>query len=334
MTQIISQEQMLQDFQKFLEQHCDQRNGKLVYEMYYDYRDNLSAEMIHEAFEKNKNETNDAMQAINYYLWEEIPFFDERYYDNCHYLIETFLQEHPMYKLLDDELDINQELTEYYQDTVYFDENLEDLLEKSEPEDLTIYLGNNWDDDYSNEYIFQELLEAEEDDTLNQKLTDPETQSELGHSRLNWLLQTQGYSVNDLFDEHKRQKSAFLNDVYDMIGELNLVGYQVILQPNSQNWQAMFDLYRKQPVKVLEGTTGLLFNCTHGSGSLTEFELEKDIILPPKMVANFDIRYINQPYDYSPGAVYGEGNNYNWRKEEQLQSLNETELNNLIEKER
>lgn len=322
MTQIISQEQMLQDFQKFLEQNLEQKDGKLVYEMYYDYRDNLSAEMIHEAFENNKNETDDAMQAIIYYLWEEVPFFDEQYYDNCHYLIENFLQKYPMYKLLDGELDIDQELTEYYQDNVCFNENLEDLLEKSEPEDLVIYLGNNWDDDYSNEYIFQELLEAEEDKTLNQKLIDPETQSELGHSRLNWLLQTQGYTVNDLFDEHKRQQSAFLSDVYDMIGEFELFGYQVILQPNSQNWQAMFDLYRKQPVKVLEGTTGLLFNCTHGSGSLTEFELEKDIILPPKMVADFDIRYINQPYNYSPGAVYGEGNNYNWRKEEQLRSLN------------
>lgn len=323
MTQIISQEQMLQDFQKFLEQNIEQKDGKLVYEMYYDYCDNLSAENIHEAFENNKNETDNAMQAINYYLWEENPFFDEFYYNFCNELIKDFLQENPMYKSLDNELDINQELTEYYQDNVYFNENIENLMENSEPEDLVIYLGNNWDDDYSNEYIFQELLEAEEDETLNQKLTDPETQSELGHSRLNWLLQTQGYNVNDLFDKHKRQQSAFLNDVYDMIGELNLVGYQVILQPNSQNWQAMFDIYRKQPVKVLEGTTGLLFNCTHGSGSLTEFELEKDMILPPKMVANFDIRYINQPYDYSPGAVYGGGNNYNWRKEEQLQSLNE-----------
>lgn len=322
MTQIISQEKMLQDFQKFLEQNLEQKDGKLVYDMYYDYRDNLSAKMIHEAFENNKNETDDAMQAINYYLWEEVPFFDEQYYDNCRYLIENFLQKYPMYKLLDGELDVNQELTEYYQDTVYFNENLEALLKNSEPEDLVIYLGNNWDDDYSNEYIFQELLEAEEDKNLAEKLTDPETQSELGHSRLNWLLQTQGYTVNDLFDEHKRQQSKFLSDVYDMIGELNLVGYQVILQPNSQNWQAMFDLYRKQPVKVLEGTIGLLFNCTHGSGSLTEFELEKDIMLPPKMVADFDIRYINQPYNYSPGAVYGEGNNYNWRKEEQLRSLN------------
>lgn len=35
-----------------------------------------------------------------------------------------------------------------------------------------------------------------------------------------------------------------------------------------------------------------------------------------------------------PWGCQGEGNNYNWRKEEQLQSLNETELNNLIEKER
>lgn len=334
MTQIVSQERMFQDFKNFLENNCNQRNGKLVYEMYYDYRDNLNAKTIHKAFQNNKNETDNAMQAINYYLWEEVPFFDEPYYNDCNELIEDFLQEHPMYKLLDDELDVNQELTEYYQDNVYFNENLENLMENSQPEDLTIYLGNNWDDDYSNEYIFQELLEAEEDEMLNQKLTDPETQSELGHSRLNWLIQTQGYTVNDLFDERKRQKSNFLNDVYDMINEVSLFGYQVILQPNSQNWQAMFDLYRKQPVKVLKGTIGLLFNCTHGSGSLTEFELEKDMILPPKIVANFDIRYINQPYDYSPGAVYGERNNYNWRKEEQLQSLNETELNNLIEKER
>lgn len=325
MTQIVSQEQMLQDFQAFLEHRCDQRDGKLVYDMYYDYRDNLNAETIHKAFQNNKNETNNAIQAINYYLWEEVPFFDEPYYNDCNELIEDFLKEHPMYKSLNDELDVNQELTEYYQDNVYLNENLEDLLKNSEPEDLVIYLGNNWDDDYSNEYIFQELLEAEEDETLNQKLTDPETQSELGHSRLNWLLQTQGYTVNDLFDKHKRQQSAFLNNVYDMIGELNLVGYQVILQPNSRNWQAMFNLYRKQPVKIIKGTVGLLFNCTHGSGSLTEFELEKDIILPPKMVADSDIRYINQPYNYSPGAVYGEGNSYNWRKEEQLQSLNETE---------
>lgn len=323
MTQIVSQEQMFQDFQAFLEQRCNQRDGKLVYDMYYDYRDNLSAEMIHEAFEKNKNETDDAMQAIICYLWEENPFFDEFYYNFCDELIKDFLEEHPMYKSLDDELDVNLELTEYYQDTVYFDEHLEDLLKNSEPEDLTIYLGNNWDDDYSNEYIFQELLEAEEDKTLNQKLSDTETQSELGHSSLNWLIQTQGYTVNDLFDEHKRQQSNFLRDVYDMINEFELFGYQVILQPNSQNWQAMFDLYRKQPVKVLKGTVGLLFNCIHGSGGATEFELEKDIILPPEKVADFDIRYINQPYNYSPGAVYGEGNSYNWRKEEQLQSLSE-----------
>jgi len=103
MTQIISKEQMFQDFQKLLEQRCNQRDGKLVYDMYYDYRDNLSAETIHEAFEKNKTETDDAMQAINYYLWEEIPFFDEPYYNECNELIEDFLKENPMYKSLDDE---------------------------------------------------------------------------------------------------------------------------------------------------------------------------------------------------------------------------------------
>lgn len=36
MTQIVSQEKMLQDFQAFLEHPCNQRDSKLVYNMYYN----------------------------------------------------------------------------------------------------------------------------------------------------------------------------------------------------------------------------------------------------------------------------------------------------------
>lgn len=83
---------------------------------------------------------------------------------------------------------------------------------------------------------------------------------------IDWLMQTQGYSREDLISEEKREKSVFLTTLYEeLFGYMNgLDGCQLIAIPDSDDFEAILNLTRRKNVKINKGTNFGFFNRIHG----------------------------------------------------------------------
>ena len=184
------------------------------------------------------------------------------------------------------------DLCDYYRELfaeyVDLDYGAKDLLKNSTPEDLTIFFGGYWDDDYGNieEHYNQD----------NKTVSTP----------VEWLLETQGYTEEDLHNEDKRQTSAFLTSLYDELYDMSdLSDYQLVAIPDSNNWNAIVTLCRKESAIIHKSTTFGLFDSVHGGGSLMGITLEKDIFVDDQTpIHRVAIQEGRQWLDYTPKAVY------------------------------
>lgn len=178
---------------------------------------------------------------------------------------------------------------ELFNDYIETDFNVETLLRNSTPDDITIYFGQSWDDDYH---------------AIDERYNDHDTTVS---TPIEWLIATQGYAPEDLANEETVLKSPFLTslseELYDYDTELD--GMQLIAIPDSNDFEAILAVARKQGVIKASKTFGL-FNRIHGGGSGLSIELEKDIRLDESApIHDLTLAYRNNSYDYSPDAVYG-----------------------------
>ena len=243
-------------FVAFLDKHY---NGKLKETLYIDYTESLSAEdmakFVSQAIEyKMPIET-----LVNDYILENSDWCPE--FDVIRAFIEATNQKE------EDFFDCGPtDLCDYYRELfaeyVDLDYGAKDLLKNSTPEDLTIFFGSYWDDDYGNI-----------EERYNQDNKSIETPIE-------WLLETQGYTENDLHNESKRQESVFLKSLYDELYDMSdLSNFQLIAIPDSNNWDAIVALCQKEGAIIRKTTTFGLFDSVHGGGSLMGITLEKDIFV-------------------------------------------------------
>lgn len=245
--------------------------------LYWDYRDDVSATaqetILKDALE---NETTFAT-AATWYVEEHMEWLPD------YEAINKFYDQNP-------EVDEDDEFyLELFNDYIETDFNVEQLLRNSAPEDMTIYFGQSWDDDYH-------AIEARYND-------DDTTVS----TPVEWLIATQDYAPEDLKNEETVLKSPFLTslseELYDYDTELD--GMQLIAIPDSNNFEAILAVALKQGV-IKASTTFGLFNRIHGGGSGLGIELEKDIQLDESApIYDLTLAYRDNSYDYSPDAVYG-----------------------------
>lgn len=292
-----------EQFIRFVSEYAYHYSGqnKPTLEFYVDYRDEISSSTMEQIFANAKKYKMNLMQAL--LDWgENERWFDESNVDFYQHLA-NFRHENPEYdEMLDDEV-LKDELMDIFYDHFYFDYNVEQFLNNSTPEDLTLYFGENWDDDYIEHTIFQSIDPYEKDEVTDDFIKECED------TRIGWLIKTQGYQVKDLYDQEKRAKSAFLQSVFEELYAYynGLEGMQLIAIPDSTNWQAIYQLYNdKKGVIVKAGTTFGLFNSVHGSGSGLGIEIEKDILIDEQSkLYKVEIARKYHSYDYSPDAVYG-----------------------------
>ena len=244
--------------------------------LYWDYHDELSSTaqetILKDALE---NETTFAI-ATAWYIEENMEWLPD------YEAINKFYEQNPDVEE-DDEFYL-----ELFNDYIETDFNVEQLLRNSAPDDMTIYFGQSWDDDYR-------LIE----NRYNENTTDS--------TPIEWLIATQGYTPEDLKNEETVLKSPFLTslseELYDYDTELD--GMQLIAIPDSNDFKAILAVARKQGV-IKASTTFGLFNRIHGGGSGLGIELEKDIQLDESApLHDITLAYRDNSYDYSPDAVYG-----------------------------
>ena len=269
-----------EDFQKeitFVKFLKDKYDDNFTETLYWDYRDELSATaqetILKEALQNDTSFENEA----TWYVQENMEWLPD--YEK----INEFYERNPD---LEEDDDFYLEL---FNDYIETDHNVETLLRNSAPEDMTIYFGQNWDDDYH---------------AIEERYNDNDTTVS---TPIEWLIATQGYAPEDLTNEETVLKSPFLTslseELYDYDTELD--GMQLIAIPDSNDFEAILAVARKQGV-IKASTTFGLFNRIHGGGSGLGIELEKDIRLDESApLHDVTLAYRNNSYDYSPDAVYG-----------------------------
>lgn len=269
-----------EDFQKeitFVKFLKDKYDDNFTETLYWDYRDELSATaqetILKEALQNDTSFENEA----TWYVQENMEWLPD--YEK----INEFYERNPD---LEEDDDFYLEL---FNDYIETDHNVETLLRNSAPEDMTIYFGQSWDDDYH---------------AIEERYNDNDTTVS---TPIEWLIATQGYAPEDLTNEETVLKSPFLTslseELYDYDTELD--GMQLIAIPDSNDFEAILAVARKQGV-IKASTTFGLFNRIHGGGSGLGIELEKDIQLDESApLHDITLAYHNNSYDYSPDAVYG-----------------------------
>lgn len=261
-------------FVKFLKETY---KDDLIEALYWDYNDQLSSTAL-ETILKNalENETTFAT-ATAWYVEEHMEWLPD------YEAINKFYDQNPEVEE-DDEFYL-----ELFNDYIETDFNVEQLLRNSAPDDMTIYFGQSWDDDYN-------AIEERYNDN-NTTISTP----------IEWLIATQGYAPEDLANEETVLKSPFLTslceELYDY--DTELYGMQLIAIPDSNDFEAILAVARKKGV-IKASTTFGLFNRIHGCGSGLSIEFEKDIQLDDSApIHEVTLAYRNNSYDYSPDAVYG-----------------------------
>lgn len=269
---------------------------------YVDYRDELQSSTMEKIFEQAKKWDMSLEDSIYDWLESDLCFdgSDVDFYKH----LSDFKENYPEYydEIVDNEI-LQDELMDKFYDSFNFDYGIEQLLSNSRPDDLTLYFGSDWDDDYLENSIFQDV-----DPYENDEITD-EFLSECDNTMIGWLVKSQGYQVKDIFDSEKRKNSKFLKSVfeelYDYINGLD--GMQLVAIPDSTDWEAIYKLYNKNKGVILKaGTCFGLFNSVYGSGSGLGIETEKDILIDEKSkLYKVEIARKNDSYNYSPDTVYG-----------------------------
>lgn len=268
------------------------------YEHYWDYREDLSSNDLEKILNlANTEKAESFVQATQWYLFQECPELDT---EDIDYVISEFYKTcREKVDKIKDTLDWEEYsfLSDIFYDTIDYDLDVETLLSHSAPEDLTVYFGETWDDTYADiEYDFIEIFDK------------PEFLTNERNTPIDWLMQTQGYTREDLVSEETREKSVFLTTLYEELFDYmnGLEGCQLIAIPDSDDFEAILNLTRRKNVKINKGTNFGFFNRIHGSGCGLSIELEKDIIInETSPIHEVTLKTYNNSWDYSPNAVYG-----------------------------
>lgn len=289
----------VEDFLRSTDAFYINPEGDMVYSEYWDYRDSLQPSTLKHIIDYAKQYETSIISALYDYACEnDWLLFDTELFK----LADQYMDEYCDSIIDADDLDVLDTIRDYIVDIVKYEHNLEDLLNNSTLDDLTIYFGENWDDSYNDLNVW---IDAHKEFEETAQICN-DTINELKSTTVGWLVKSQGYDVVDIFTN---KDDEFCKQVYSELYEYesDLSALQLIALPYTTDFDAVLDLYNKKPVIIKEGTAFGLFNRIHGSGSGLGIITVKDINLAnvKEIEIEVDIEYQDSSYNYSPNAVYG-----------------------------
>ena len=276
-------------------------------------------EFVNENKEKYKNDSKPKLSMLQDYLFENDFFMENEdyFYNEVRDTIENFLKD-----LYDEEYEVAYENATYdeieyfqetYQNLTTIDYNFESILNDIKIDEVVIFVtpnGEDVEDSFRDFKIFENnngVLSPSNfsEITLEEALLELEDENERP-SPLNWLIQTQGYELTDLYDNSKIQNSSFLKSLTteicdyedDLSGNLAFrfpeVPFNEVFEFEDNNT----NLFVKAGDNIEVG----IFNCIYGSGSGMQIELEKDLVIPKEFI---QVSRTGKSIGYMPADVYG-----------------------------
>lgn len=276
-------------------------------------------EYVEENKERYKNDEKPYLFMLQDYLFENDFFMDNE--DECYNMVRDTVEEFlkntygEEYENAYEEADIDeiQYLQDIAQENVEIDYHFESILEDLKIDEVVLFISPNEEDVEDNFHslsIFGEENGALSpsnfsEETLEEALAGLEDENN-ETSPLNWLMQTQGYELIDLYDKDKVENSVFLrtltSELSDYQNELN--GSLVFRFPDIPLEQIFNFEENKENVLVKAGDNVEvgIYDCVYGSGSGMQVKLEKDVVIPKDYI---QISRTGKSIGYMPSEVYG-----------------------------
>ena len=271
---------------------------------YWDRDDSFSSKELESIMESAiENESNNFEYEADDYL-----LFDDNVYNNVvsgdinNIINDFYIQNKHSDEIRELDKSNYIDLLDIFGDMISYDINAAQLLEHSRFEDLTLHFPE--DESITDTSIYDNFV----------KIFDTPKFLEVPRvTTLDWLLNTQGYTREDLQSEDKHNKSVFLKSLYeelfDYISSDDIAYCHLIALPESNDFNAILNLATKREVIIKKNTPFGLFDPFNGSGSGLGITLEKDILMNKKTSNDYDI-YLTYSYsttfgNYSPISVYG-----------------------------
>ena len=222
---------------------------------------------------KWENNIDDYKTAVHYYLED---CYSESIFEEINekeiYLVNTILKKYTDYEEDSDEYgEMSEKLYEVVIDNFKSDYAIDDLLSYSDVGELTIFLNNKetgvtLEDELDRTEVFNDYERLEEDLTEKRNFNP-----------ITFLIQSQGYELEDFYDDEKVKNSVFLSSLKEELEEID--GGAVYFSKIGSNALEVLELQESEkniiiPKDVYVG----VFNYCNGSGTCG-IELEKEIIL-------------------------------------------------------
>ena len=267
-------------------------------EFNWNYDDEFSKEQIDEIKdlkEKNKYETFE--DAVSDYLADMNSTTINEMQMN---VVEEVLKKYVDYDKYSDEYErLSEQLLEMVEENFEIDINEMEVLGNTRIEEINVFLCENnknslYGESFSMENYKNPILLKEE---LEKDKFNPVV----------FLIQSQGYEVEDLFDKEKVENSKFLKSLKEEFENVSGTDYaNLVFSKISANYTDLMELENSEDnIKIPKEMSFVgLIDTNGGAGSLLSIELEKDIVINrdnAKIVSDFN----DEGEGYSVQRIFG-----------------------------
>ena len=194
------------------------------------------------------------------------------------YLIDQVLSKYVDYPVESIEYEeVLTKLNEVILDNFVNDYNVDELIKNTKADELDVFLISNNENTLEDE--IENIAMFEEYENLENSLDSKD------FNAIAFLVQSQGYEVEDLYDKEKVENSKFLKSLQSEIQE-NYEGGSIVFSKIGVDLEEVLSLQNSKDNIIIpkEGLYVGIHNVVDGSSSMLEVELEKEIILNRKNV--------------------------------------------------
>lgn len=304
-------------------------------------------EYVEENKERYKNDEKLYLFMLQDYLFENDFFMDNEddFYNMVRDTVEDFLKNiyFEEYEVAYEEAtyDEIQYLQDIAQENVEIDYRFESILEDLKIDEVVLFISPNGEDVEDNFHSLS--IFGNENGALSPSNFSEETLEEVlagleeennETSPLNWLMQTQGYELIDLYDKDKVENSVFLRTLTSELSDYqNELNGSLVFRFSDIPLEQIFNFEENKEnvlVKAGDNVEVGIYDCVYGSGSGMQVELEKDVVIPKDYI---QISRTGKSIGYMPSEVYGymEGTSSLNTTKEQPITLKEIDLKQFKE---
>lgn len=297
-------------------------------EFNWNYDDEFSKEQIEEIKEmKEKNNYESFKDAVSDYL-EELN--SSNIFEMEMNIVENVLKEYTDYDIDSEEYQqLSDDLFEILEQNFKIDMNEMEVLGNTRIEEINVFLCEN-----NKNSLYGESFSVE--NYKNPILLKEELEKEF--NPIVFLIQSQGYEVEDLFDKEKLENSKFLKSLKEEFENVSGTDYaNLVFSKISANYTDLMELENSEDnIKIPKEMSMVgLIDTNSGAGSSLSIELEKDIIVNrdnAKIVSDFN----DEQEGYSIQKIYGLVStpnhiNFTTTKEKEFET-HDFEVENVYEK--